>query len=182
MRASVSILERKAICGGGDREWVSRPGRARPTLAAMSEEDQPSETAQRDRLIYWIRRGMAREDMTQADFARAIGAPPSTVSRWLGDDYKAVPDMTWLGPICRALRVDPMLFAKLPPIPSDPLEQWVLADVTDLLTVSDATRLARLDQGPVDQDDPPAGAGPSERPRRRLPQGGPRCPRGPRDQ
>lgn len=180
MRDSVSILQISPIAGAVDRTWVRVPPRAQPTvLSVVKEDEQLAEGEHRDRLIYWIRKGMERQSLkSQADFARAIGAPQSTVSRWLSPTEQAVPGITWLGAICRTLRLDPMLFARLPAIPDDPLETFALSEESDLLTVTDAARLAQLDSAPAAEGDPPAATEPSEPPRTRRRPSARQCPRG----
>ena len=135
--------------------------------------------AHRQRLIYWIREGMRRREIrSDAAFAVAIGVPKSTVNRWLDPQEKAVPSILSLGVICRALRLDPMLFAMLPPIPrpADPLAIFDL-EGTDAVTVTDAARLALLGPMEGEEDDPPAEGAPPEPLDTRRRRGAPRCPR-----
>jgi len=143
-----------------------------PRLSAMPPE---TDTARRDRLNYWIKKGMERQGFKEeAAFARAIRAPASTVNRWLSPKMTAVPSLIWLGAICRTLKLDPMLFALLPAIPDDALAPFALD--APLATVTDAERLALLDTAAEEESRlgdelPPVG-----RPRTRPRRAGPRCP------
>lgn len=181
MRDAVSTTEMRPIYGQVAQTWARVPDRPRLTVLGVTEESPRTDNELRSRLLYWIRRGMTREGLTQAEFARAIGAPASTVSRWLKDDELAVPGITWLGAICRAPRLDPMLFARLDPIPVDPLDAFALGEDSDLLVVTDAARLAQLDAIEAEEAVQLAVSEPSEPPRRRSRRGARQCPPGRRD-
>lgn len=176
MRASVSSPEQKIVGGSTPRSRVVYPPRFRRTITPVGEEGL-AEGEPRKRLVWWIRYGMFRIGMNQASLADAIGVPDSTLSRWLDPDEKAIPPLTVLGRLCRALHLDPMVFAKLDPIPADPLGPYDLPVDSDLLVVTDAARLAQLDMEPVEEADPPAAFSPPGRLRTRRSQGARQCPR-----
>lgn len=177
MRDNVSILNRSTEFGRYARTRIGARAPARLTVVGV-EAESPGERELRDRLNYWIRWGMFRERMSEAELARLIGTPATTLNRWLHPDEKAVVDIRRLGPICRALHIDPMVFALLPPIPADPLNEYPMPAALDLLTVTDATRLAQLDSVPGEELDPPAVVAPGGQPRKPRRSGARRCPPG----
>jgi len=79
------------------------------------------------RLAYWLRDVRLRQGMTPPELAERIGASRGTVNKWEAGEQ--VPSMIWLGPLCAALRVDPRLFADLPPIPPSPASEYIVEQI-----------------------------------------------------
>lgn len=163
-----------------DRSRVRAVPSALPTLSLVAPE---TDADRRARLVYWIKKGMERVGIRdEATFARAIGAPTSTVNRWLSPQATAVPPLTWLGAISSALNLDPLVFALLPAIPDDPLAPFALDAPTDISTATAAARLALLDLGRAQELAQPAAPRRAGPPRKRPARAGLRCPQGRRDQ
>lgn len=158
---------------------VLQGGLSAPTLAGMADplvsenDDAPGDTERRARLIHWVTDAMRRQKVKSiAALARGMGAPYSSVYRWLDPDGKAPFPMVWLGPLCRTLRLDPMVIALLPPVPADPMAPYVLAEDDPFVVALDAARLATLDAAEAVAEAQQAAAAPPARPRARAAQGG----------
>lgn len=181
MRENCATPQVAPTTGEVARFRVLQGGRGAPTLAAMadplvSENDEaPGDTERRARLIYWVTDAMRRQKVKSvAALARGMGAPYSSVYRWLDPAGKAPFPMVWLGPLCRTLRLDPMVIALLPPVPADPLAPYVLTEDDPFVVALDAARLATLDAEAVAAGHRRAEAVPPARPRARAAQGA--CP------
>jgi transcriptional regulator with XRE-family HTH domain len=59
-----------------------------------------------------IRRARLRLNLTQLELAERLGTSAANVSRW--ETGKAMPLLSWLGPLCRALEVEPSYFVDPP--------------------------------------------------------------------
>ncbi len=158
---------------------VLQGGLAVPTLAGMAKtpasetEETPGDTERRARLIHWIKDGMRRQKVKSiAALAKGMGAPYSSVHRWLNPEGTAPFPMVWLGPLCRTLRLDPMVIALLLPIPVDPLAPYVLTEDDPFVVALDAARLGTLDAEAEAAVARPAASTPRARPRARAAQGG----------
>lgn len=95
-----------------------------PTLPILSLV--LSEEERKARLAYWIRDMRFRRGLTPPGLAEQIGVSRSTVNKWESGDQ--VPSMIWLGVLATALRVDPRLFADLPPIPPSGAAEYLVAE------------------------------------------------------
>lgn len=171
MRENPSSTEIRAADARAPRLRLVQGGLRGHTLPFMGENaaSEAGENEQRARLIYWIRDAMRRRKIKSvAALAKGMGAPESSVHRWLAEEGTAPFPMVWLGPLCRVLRVDPLVFAQLPPIPADPLAPYLLV-TDDLAEVAlDAARLALLDTEEAVAAARRAGGGPPEQPRERV--------------
>jgi transcriptional regulator with XRE-family HTH domain len=107
-----------------------------PTLALVLSEEE-----RRARLAYWIRDIRFRRGLTPPKVATAIGVSRSTVNAW--ETGRQVPSMLWLGPLANALRVDPRLFADLPPIPPSGAAEYLVEEAA-AAGVEEGIRRARL--------------------------------------
>src|SRR5260221_1995200 len=95
-----------------------------PTLSVVLSEEEREE-----RLAYWIQDAMARRGLTPPRLAVLVGVSRSAVLAWTkGPTVKgsSVPSMIHLGPLAAALRVDPRLFADLPPIPPSGAAEYLV--------------------------------------------------------
>lgn len=124
-----------------------------PTLAMVLTEEE-----RRARLAYWIRDIRFRRGLTPPKLADLVGVTRSTVNKW--ESGEQVPSMLWLGPLATALRVDPRLFADLPPIPPNAAADYLV----DAAVASGVEEGRRRAAEPEDPDTPE----PSPRP---LPRG-----------
>jgi len=95
-----------------------------PRLAAVLGEEE-----RRARLAYWIRDMRFRRGLTPPKLADLVGVTRSTVNKW--ESGEQVPSMIWLGPLSTALRVDPRLFADLPPIPPNAAADYLVEDAVE---------------------------------------------------
>lgn len=157
----------KHVGTSGRLRVVASGGRV-PTLPNVDEETELSDVERRRRLSYIIRDRMFRLDMKPAELARRMGVPRTNLDRWI-DPQGSMP-MIWLGPLCKALAIDPMVVAELPEIPPDPLERYVV-DEDVVAVATDAAALASLDPGPAEEAAPPAAAEHPAPRRRRAAQG-----------
>lgn len=174
MRENPSSAEIRTTNNGSRRLRLVQGGLRGHTLPAMGDDTaSESEQDRRARLVYWVRDAMRRRQIKSiAALARGMGAPESSVHRWLDEDGTAPFPMVWLGPLCRTLRVDPLVFAQLPPIPADPLAPYLLV-TDDLAEVAlDAARLALLDTEEAVAAARRSGGAPPSRLRARAAQGG----------
>lgn len=92
-----------------------------PTLSAVLSEEE-----RKARLAYWIRDMRFQRRLTPPGLAELVGVSRSTVNKWEAGDQ--VPSMIWLGPLATALRVDPRLFADLPPIPPSAAAEYLVRE------------------------------------------------------
>lgn len=88
-----------------------------------------SEEERRARLAYWIRDMRFQRGLTPPKLAELIGTSRSTVNKW--ESGEQVPSMIWLGPLAQALRVDPRLFADLPPIPPSAAADYLVDEAVE---------------------------------------------------
>src|SRR5690348_8257387 len=95
-----------------------------PTLPRLSPV--LGEEERRARLAYWIRDIRFRRGLTPPKLADLVGVTRSTVNKW--ESGEQVPSMIWLGPLATALRVDPRLFADLPPIPPNAAADYLVEE------------------------------------------------------
>src|SRR3990167_3801523 len=92
-----------------------------PTLAMVLSEEE-----RRARLAYWISDMRRRRGLTPPKLAARVGVSRSTVNNW--ESGEQVPSMIWLGALAEALRVDPRLFADLPPIPPSGAAEYLVEE------------------------------------------------------
>ena len=90
-----------------------------PTLGVVLSEEE-----RRTRLAYWIRDMRFRQRLTPPALATLVGVSRSTVNKW--ESGEQVPSLLMLGPLAIALRVDPRLFADLPPIPPSGAAEYLV--------------------------------------------------------
>lgn len=129
---------------------------ALPRLALVTTEEERER-----RLAYWIRQlRLDIPGLTPPKVAKVVGVAASTVNAW--EKGRQVPSMIWLGGLTKALRVDPKIFAELPPIPPNAAAAY-LVDVTLEDAVEEGRRRASRD----DEVQPSP-----KRSRRRPPHGG----------
>lgn len=133
-----------------------------PTLALVLSEEE-----RRRRLAYWIRDIRFRRDLTPPKLADLVGVSRSTVNKW--ESGEQVPSMIWLGPLAVGLRVDPRLFADLPPIPPNSAAEYLVDQVTaeGLVEGKRRARQPRAAEGPSEPR-------PTPRPRARANESGSR--------
>ena len=93
-------------------------------LRAMTEATLLPEAERRRLIASIIKRGLERASMSSADLADRIGRSRGTVSEWARG--VSTPSLVDLGPICLNLGLDPRAFVELPPMPHDPLEDFLL--------------------------------------------------------
>lgn len=89
------------------------------TVHAMVED-----VTGKDRFARALVEAMKARDMSADDLAQAIGRERRTIQRWRSGD--SVPSALELGPLARALGVDPSLFYDPPPIPEYPIRGYLL--------------------------------------------------------
>lgn len=140
---------------------ATRDARIYPTLPSLalvlSEEERKS------RLAYWIRDMRLQRKLTPPKLAAQIGVGRGTVNKW--EKGTQVPSMIWLGPLAVALRVDPRLFADLPPIPPSGaaeyrVEQAVASGAQEGIRRARQSRASEDRPSPVPSTGrPPRGAG-----------------------
>jgi transcriptional regulator with XRE-family HTH domain len=92
---------------------------SRVRLAAVLTEEE-----RKARIAYAIESAMLRRGMTPPQLATKVGRSRGTVNDWVAK--RSTPSLVDLGPLCVALNVKPELFAELPPIPADPLAEYLL--------------------------------------------------------
>lgn len=144
---------------------IVAPETARIIPTAPSLRLMLSEKERVVRLAYWLRDVRLRQRLTVPKLADLIGVSRGTVNRWEAGDQ--VPSMIWLGPLCAALKVDPRLFADLPPIPPSPASEYIVGQVV-LEGLEEGKRRARRPRaaeapsGPAPSPLPPSRAGARE--------------------
>lgn len=94
------------------------PARRVRLAAVLTEEERKA------RIAYAIESAMLRRGMTPPQLAAKVGRSRGTVNDWVAK--RSTPSLVDLGPLCAALNVKPELFAELPPIPADPLADYLL--------------------------------------------------------
>lgn len=94
------------------------------------------------RLAYAIKQAREIRGLTPPQLARKLGKGRGTINKWEDPDSTAAPSVLDLGALCEALGVDANLFAKLPPIPPNPVEEF-LVDQTVAAGVESGRRRAR---------------------------------------
>jgi transcriptional regulator with XRE-family HTH domain len=122
-----------------------------PTLNfVLSEEER------RARLAYWIRDIRFRRGLTPPKLAERVGVSRSTVNKW--ESGEQIPSMIWLGPLAEVLRVDPRLFADLPPIPPSGAAEYLVeqAVAAGLAEGKRRARRPRVDEAPSEPEPSPA--------------------------
>ena len=97
----------------------AQPGWAVPTLGLVLSEEE-----RRVRLAYWISDTINRRRLTPPRVAERVGVSRSTVTAWAAG--RQVPSLIYLGPLSKALAVDPRLFADLPEIPPSGAAEYLV--------------------------------------------------------
>jgi transcriptional regulator with XRE-family HTH domain len=137
-----------------------RSARIIPTLPSLSVV--LGEQERKTRLAYWIRDMRFRRGLTPPGLADLVGVSRSTVNKW--ESGEQVPSMIWLGLLANALRVDPRLFADLPPIPPSGAAEYLVheAQAAAASAVEEGLRRARQPRVErVPEQDPPSPERPS---------------------
>lgn len=109
-------IARLADYGPNDRAGAT--GRRVRLASVLPEQDRKA------RIAYAIENAMLRRHLTPPQLAERVGRSRGTVNDWIAG--RSTPSLVDLGPLCAALSVDPKLFAELPPIPVDPLAEYLL--------------------------------------------------------
>lgn len=133
---------------------VKHPGQGwngTPRLAAMEETADLSEEERKRRIAYVIRSARERRGLTPPVLADRVGRSRGTVNDWERGD--STPSLVDLGPLCRALGLDPRAFAELPAIPPDPVAEFLLAAADS--GFEEGVRRARRRQAAPDPGTPP---------------------------
>lgn len=133
--------------------------RGRDALGAVRVAAVLPEEERKRRIAFVISTALARRNMTPPQLAEKVGRSRGTVNDW--ETGRSTPSLVDLGPLCVALNVDPKVFAELPPIPADPLADYLLPAVES--GVTEGLRRARRRQG-ASTGEPPS---PSRRQRAR---------------
>lgn len=122
------------------------------------------------RLAYWVRRRMKDVGIKSVrSLAAEMGMPGSNAARYFKEGGSGRVPLVWLGELTRALKVDPVWFTVLPPVPSDdPVAPYALDEDDPILVAIAAARLARSDQAGEGVADPPVASRPPTRPRKRA--------------
>jgi transcriptional regulator with XRE-family HTH domain len=100
-----------------------------------------SEQERRERTAYAIRTARERRGMTPPQLAELLGRQRGTVNDW--EANKTMPSLVDLGPLCAALGVEPRLFAELPPIPPDPVAEYLIGEAVQAATTEGLSRARR---------------------------------------
>ena len=125
-----------------------------PRLALMLSEQE-----RKERLAYWIRDTMDRRRLTPPKVAALVNVSRSTVTAWAAG--RQVPSLIYLGPLAKALSVDPRLFADLPAIPPSGAAEYLVDGAAS--AIEEGLRRGREPQG-LGAADTPAPS-PARRPR-----------------
>lgn len=104
-----------------------RQATATPRLPRMTEATLLPEQERRVRIASLIKRAREKAGLTPPQLATKVGRQRSTVNEWERAGGSA-PSLVDLGPLCVALKIDPRVFADLPPIPDDPIDEYLLRD------------------------------------------------------
>ena len=126
-----------------------------PRLRLMTEATLLPEEERRLRIGSIIKRARERIPMSAPQLADAVGRSRGTVNDW--ESGRSTPSLADLGPLCAALRVSPEVFVALPPMPADPLDEFLLPP-EEVLAIADLA----IAEG-ESQADPPSPRTPSPR-------------------
>lgn len=83
----------------------------------------------RRRIAYYIREARERRGLSRPQLAERVGVGRGAVSDW--ESTKTLPSLVHLGAICRALQLNPSLFADPPEIPPNPIESYLMDAAVD---------------------------------------------------
>jgi transcriptional regulator with XRE-family HTH domain len=120
------------------------PGRVRDTrvsegLRAVRLAAMLSEEERKARIAYVIRMAREHRGLTPPQLADKVGRGRGTVNDWEAE--RSTPSLVDLGPLCAALSVEPRIFAELPPIPADPIAEYLVPTAES--AVEEGTRRGR---------------------------------------
>jgi transcriptional regulator with XRE-family HTH domain len=92
----------------------------------MVEATLLPEDERRRRIASLIRRARVRQELSAPELGKLVGRTRGTINDW--EKGTSTPSLADLGPLCVALKVDPKVFADLPPTPIDPLEDYLILE------------------------------------------------------
>lgn len=78
----------------------------------------------RRRVAYYIREARERRGLSRPKLGELVGVSRGAVSDW--ENAATLPSLGNLGAICKALNLDPALFADPPEIPPNPIDAFML--------------------------------------------------------
>lgn len=78
----------------------------------------------RRRVAHWIRVAREKRGLSRPQLASLVGVGRGAVSDW--ENAATLPSLGNLGAICKALELDPSLFADPPEIPPNPIDAFML--------------------------------------------------------
>jgi transcriptional regulator with XRE-family HTH domain len=133
--------------------------RVRDVLGPVRVASVLPEEERKRRIAFVISTALTRRNMTPPQLAEKVGRSRGTVNDW--ESGRSTPSLVDLGPLCVALNVDPKVFAELPPIPADPLAEYLLPAAES--GVAEGLRRARRRR--TASTDPPPSPSPERRPR-----------------
>lgn len=113
-------------------------------LSPSTVRDMVDDVARKDRFAYALVQAMEARQLSADDLARSIGRERRTIQRWRSGD--SVPSVLELGPLARALGVDPNLFIEPPPIPEYPIHGYLLPQAEAEGVAEGSRRAARRAQ------------------------------------
>lgn len=94
------------------------------SLSAMTDISLLPEEERKRRVAYVIRRARESRGLTPPQLAERVGRQRGTVNDW--EAGRSTPSLVDLGPLCAALQLEARAFAELPPIPVDPIVEFLL--------------------------------------------------------
>lgn len=101
---------------------MAAPARLRPLRLSERMDD----VQRKARLAYAIRAARQSRGISPPELGRRVGRSAGTINRW--EEGVTVPSLLDLGPLCQALGVDPRLFAELPPVPPNPVAEFLVGE------------------------------------------------------